>query len=75
MKRAAQRKLLQELGIPPEQVPLEKFHFLTRMHYKAYQDDGKWAEHEGTLLCAHVVVLFWGIVSVTALFVDVPCRR
>lgn len=45
VKRAAQRKLDQELGIKKEQVPLEDFHFLTRIHYKA-PSDGKWGEHE-----------------------------
>jgi len=45
VKRAAQRKLDQELGIRAEQVPLDKFHFLTRIHYKA-PSDGKWGEHE-----------------------------
>ena len=44
-KRAAQRKLDQELGIKAKQVPLEKFQFLTRIHYKA-PSDGKWGEHE-----------------------------
>lgn len=44
-KRAAQRKLDHELGIKKEQVPLDKFHFLTRIHYKA-PSDGKWGEHE-----------------------------
>ena len=48
-KRAAQRKLYQELGIKKEQVPLEKFDFLTRIHYKA-PSDGKWGEHESMLL-------------------------
>ncbi|KAL9110179.1 MAG: hypothetical protein Q9227_005239 [Pyrenula ochraceoflavens] len=47
VKRAAQRKLQQELGIPPHQVPLEDFHFLTRIHYKAGSGtDGTWGEHE-----------------------------
>ena len=46
-KRAAQRKLDHELGIKKEQVPIEKFQFLTRIHYKA-PSDGKWGEHEGT---------------------------
>jgi isopentenyl-diphosphate delta-isomerase len=46
VKRAAQRKLNHELGIKPEQVPLEKFEFFTRIHYKA-PSDGKWGEHEG----------------------------
>lgn len=45
VKRAAQRKLDQELGIKTEQVPFEKFKFLTRIHYKA-PSDGKWGEHE-----------------------------
>jgi isopentenyl-diphosphate delta-isomerase len=45
VKRAAQRKLHHELGIQAEQVPLELFKFLTRIHYKA-PSDGKWGEHE-----------------------------
>lgn len=48
VKRAAQRKLNHELGIKAEQVPLEKFEFLTRIHYKA-ASDGKWGEHESEL--------------------------
>jgi isopentenyl-diphosphate delta-isomerase len=45
VKQAAQRKLLQELGIKASQVPIDKFEFLTRIHYKA-PSDGKWGEHE-----------------------------
>nr|POE72218.1 isopentenyl-diphosphate delta-isomerase [Quercus suber] len=45
VKRAAQRKLEQELGIRAAQVPLDRFDFLTRIHYKA-PSDGKWGEHE-----------------------------
>ncbi|KAF3350342.1 hypothetical protein VdG2_01478 [Verticillium dahliae VDG2] len=45
VKRAAQRKLEHELGIPAEQVPTDLFRFLTRIHYKA-PSDGKWGEHE-----------------------------
>jgi len=45
VKRAAQRKLDHELGIPVSQVPLDQFHFLTRIHYIA-PSDGKWGEHE-----------------------------
>lgn len=45
VKRAAQRKLDHELGIKAEQVPIEEFNFLTRIHYKA-PSDGKWGEHE-----------------------------
>ena len=48
VRRAAQRKLDQELGIKAEQVPLDKFQFLTRIHYKA-PSDGKWGEHESKL--------------------------
>ncbi|KAE8136089.1 NUDIX hydrolase domain-like protein [Aspergillus pseudotamarii] len=44
VKRAARRKLGQELGIRPEQVPLEDFQFLTRVHYKA-PSDGKWVDY------------------------------
>ncbi|XP_014667050.1 PREDICTED: isopentenyl-diphosphate Delta-isomerase 1-like isoform X3 [Priapulus caudatus] len=45
VKRAAQRKLEHELGISQDQVPLEAFQYLTRIHYKA-PSDGKWGEHE-----------------------------
>jgi isopentenyldiphosphate isomerase len=34
VKVAAVRKLQQELGIPPEDVPLDSFTFLTKVHYK-----------------------------------------
>lgn len=49
VKNAAQRKLDHELGIKKEQVPLEDFRFLTRIHYKA-PSDGQWGEHESTQL-------------------------
>jgi len=45
VKRAAQRKLDHELGIKKDQVPLEDFHFLTRIHYRA-PSSGQWGEHE-----------------------------
>ncbi|TPX07335.1 uncharacterized protein E0L32_010757 [Thyridium curvatum] len=45
VKRAAQRKLEHELGIKPEQVPIDDFRFLTRIHYKA-PSNGQWGEHE-----------------------------
>jgi isopentenyl-diphosphate delta-isomerase len=35
VKHAAIRKLDHELGIPGNQVPVEKFKFLTRLHYWA----------------------------------------
>ncbi|KAJ3293342.1 isopentenyl-diphosphate delta-isomerase idi1 [Borealophlyctis nickersoniae] len=44
-RKAAQRKLEHELGIPPEQVPLDELEFLTRIHYLA-PSDGMWGEHE-----------------------------
>ncbi|KAL6248473.1 isopentenyl-diphosphate delta-isomerase idi1 [Rhinocladiella similis] len=44
-KRAAIRKLHHELGIRASQLPIENFHFLTRIHYLA-PSDGKWGEHE-----------------------------
>ncbi|BFZ01189.1 hypothetical protein BsWGS_04228 [Bradybaena similaris] len=48
VKRAAQRKLKQELGIEPEQVPLPDFHYLTRILYRAENipKDNKWGEYE-----------------------------
>ncbi|XP_064647917.1 isopentenyl-diphosphate Delta-isomerase 1-like isoform X2 [Lineus longissimus] len=48
VKRAAQRKLGHELGITPFEVPVENFHYLTRIHYKAdnVPADGTFGEHE-----------------------------
>ncbi|KAI9265358.1 isopentenyl pyrophosphate isomerase [Helicostylum pulchrum] len=45
VRNAAVRKLDHELGIKPEQVPLDKFKYLTRIHYLA-PSDGQWGEHE-----------------------------
>ncbi|KAI4895071.1 hypothetical protein NFI96_010717 [Prochilodus magdalenae] len=45
VRRAAQRRLEAELGIPMNQVPPEEMNYLTRIHYKA-QSDGVWGEHE-----------------------------
>lgn len=45
VRRAAQRKLEHELGIPPAQVPLDDFLYVTRIHYLA-PSDGIWGEHE-----------------------------
>lgn len=45
VKRAAQRRLNYELGIPANQIPLSDLKLLTRIHYKASSDD-IWAEHE-----------------------------
>ena len=51
VKRAAVRKLDQELGVKAKQVPLKKFKFLTRMHYWAsdvvtHGPEAEWGEHE-----------------------------
>jgi isopentenyl-diphosphate delta-isomerase len=56
MQHAAVRKLKHELGIPPQQLPLDSFKFLTRLHYCApdtdtYGEDAEWGEHEVTSLC------------------------
>ena len=46
VRRAAVRKLVQELGLQGAAVrPYEQFQFLTRIQYKA-ASDGKWGEHE-----------------------------
>ncbi|GAB4815759.1 hypothetical protein N2152v2_002805 [Parachlorella kessleri] len=50
-KRAAVRKLLHELGIPAEQLPLHKLKYLTRLHYCAadtgtWGPQAEWGEHE-----------------------------
>lgn len=45
VRRAAQRRLKAELGIPMDQVTPEEMTYLTRIHYKA-QSDGVWGEHE-----------------------------
>ncbi|XP_075683542.1 isopentenyl-diphosphate Delta-isomerase 1 isoform X2 [Rhinoderma darwinii] len=45
VRRAAQRRLKAEFGIPLEQVKPDELRYLTRIHYKA-QSDGIWGEHE-----------------------------
>ncbi|MBT4066107.1 MAG: isopentenyl-diphosphate delta-isomerase [Euryarchaeota archaeon] len=45
VKRAAIRKLEQELGINPNQIDIEKFEFVTKMRYQARQDEN-WIERE-----------------------------
>ncbi|CAN3353351.1 isopentenyl-diphosphate delta-isomerase [Diutina catenulata] len=47
-KNAAVRKLEHELGIPPAEVPVSSFEFLTRIHYMSPSggEDSKWGEHE-----------------------------
>lgn len=46
IRRAAQRRLQYELGVPPTEAPLEEFQYLTRIHYQASNDGGLWGEHE-----------------------------
>lgn len=48
VRNAAQRKLLDELGIVAEDVPVDQFTTLGRMLYKA-PSDGTWGEHEGKI--------------------------
>ena len=45
VRKAAQRKLEQELGISPTQVPWQELQYLTRIHYSAPSDE-TWGEHE-----------------------------
>ena len=45
VKRAAVRKLHQELGINPNQINLEDFHFITKMMYSARMNED-WIERE-----------------------------
>jgi isopentenyl-diphosphate delta-isomerase len=45
VKRAAQRKLGQELGIPATDAPLGDMVFMTRMLYRA-RASAEWVEHE-----------------------------
>ena len=44
VKNAARRKLEHELGIPPEDVPLECFTWITRVHYVGASEDNKTAK-------------------------------
>jgi len=45
VKVAASRKLEHEFGIPQSQTPIDKFQYLTRIHYLA-PSSGLWGEHE-----------------------------
>lgn len=49
VRRAAQRKLYHELGIPNAQVPLDGFVYITRIHYLA-PSSGLWGEHESEFI-------------------------
>lgn len=48
VRRAAIRKLPHELGIPEEQLSVDDFTYLQRIHYLAPCEGGIWGEHEGT---------------------------
>lgn len=45
VKRAAIRKLKHELGIEPEFLPIEDFHYVSTIHYY-HEGIGGWGEHE-----------------------------
>ncbi|XP_053322063.1 isopentenyl-diphosphate Delta-isomerase 1 [Spea bombifrons] len=45
VRRAAQRRMKAELGIPLDQITPDELKYLTRIHYKA-QSNGIWGEHE-----------------------------
>lgn len=69
VRRAAVRKLHHELGIPANQVPLDKFKFLTRIHYMA-PSDGMWGEHESKFfyLFSSTLILFFFSLFFSSLF-------
>ncbi|XP_069111548.1 isopentenyl-diphosphate Delta-isomerase 1-like [Argopecten irradians] len=48
VRKSAQRRLHQELGIQPHEIDLSEFQYLTRIHYKSgnVPVDGVWGEHE-----------------------------
>ena len=46
VRRAAQRKIKQELGVEAEDLPIEDVKFIRRILYKAESDD-IWGEYEG----------------------------
>uniref|UniRef100_T1JDJ3 Uncharacterized protein n=1 Tax=Strigamia maritima TaxID=126957 RepID=T1JDJ3_STRMM len=45
VKRAARRRLYQELGISKDEISLDDFHFITRIHYLGPYNE-IWGEHE-----------------------------
>jgi isopentenyl-diphosphate Delta-isomerase len=59
VRNAAQRKLMDELDIQAEDVPVSQFTPLGRMLYKA-ASDGKWGEHERKFLSlARYILLYF----------------
>jgi isopentenyl-diphosphate delta-isomerase len=74
VKHAAIRKMEHELGIPPHQLPHDKFKFLTRFHYWAadtvtHGEKSPWGEHEIDY------VLFFTIANKQELNLDNPNRE
>lgn len=59
---AASRKLEHELGIPRSQTPVDKFQYLTKIHYLA-PSDGLWGEHEGAFMFLASLHLWVGSVG------------
>ncbi|XP_063244643.1 isopentenyl-diphosphate Delta-isomerase 1 [Bacillus rossius redtenbacheri] len=45
VRLAARRRLQHELGVSPDDVPVDSLRYLTRIHYRAEMDGG-WGEHE-----------------------------
>lgn len=45
IKRAVQRRLNYELGIPVDAIPIENLEYITRILYKD-EGNGRWGEHE-----------------------------
>ncbi len=45
-KRAAQRRIKSELGVEPDECPVEHIEYLTRILYRAPSSGGRWQEHE-----------------------------
>ena len=45
-KRAAQRRIVDELGVPADQCRPEDMTYLTRILYSAASEGGEWGEHE-----------------------------
>ncbi|KAK4356699.1 hypothetical protein RND71_025670 [Anisodus tanguticus] len=58
VRNVAQRKLLDELGISAEDVPVDQFTPLGRILYKA-PSDGKWGEHERNNSILSFYPVYW----------------
>lgn len=69
VKNAAVRKLDHELGISAQDVPIESFKFLTRLHYYAadavtHGPNAPWGEHE----IDYILFIQASVVVLTAVF-------